>query len=196
MTQPSPQMTGPVMDFLLTRRSRPAAALKAPAPEGAALEQLLTAAARVPDHGALTPWRFVIPEGPARQRLAALLRSRGEALGIDPAKTAKSAALWENAPLIVGVVSAPVPSEKAPELEQVLSAGAVCVSLVNAALASGWGAAWITGWAAFDRVFQEQGLGLGTGEQVAGFVILGSCETPVSDRPRPDLAGLITRLPA
>ncbi|MFN4100338.1 MAG: nitroreductase family protein [Pararhodobacter sp.] len=195
MTQPNIVMTNPVMDFLLTRRSRPAAALKTPAPEGEALELLLTAAARVPDHGALMPWRFLIPEAPARQRLADLIRTRGPVLGVDPVKAEKSAALWEKAPLIVAVISSPVPSDKAPELEQVLSSGAVCVSLVNAALALGWGAAWITGWAAFDRVFVEQGLGLSAHEQVAGFVILGTCDTPVSDRPRPHLSKLITRVP-
>ncbi|MCW1933618.1 nitroreductase family protein [Pararhodobacter zhoushanensis] len=186
--------TNPVMEFLLTRRSRPAAALKAPAPEGAELDLLLTAASRVPDHGALVPWRFLILENAARLRLAGLIRERGPELGIDPAKIEKSAKSWENAPLIVGVVSAPVPSEKAPELEQVLTAGAVCTSLVNAALSSGWGAAWITGWAAFDRVFMEQGLGLQAQEKIAGFVHLGSCETPPSERARPDLSALITRV--
>ncbi|WP_323020965.1 nitroreductase [Pararhodobacter sp.] len=186
----------PVMDFLLTRRSKPAAALTAPAPEGAALEQLLTAAARVPDHGALVPWRFLVLEAPARQRLAGLVRERGPLLGVDPVKVEKSASLWEKSPLVLAVIASPVPSEKAPELEQILSAGAVCAALVNAALASGWGAAWITGWAAFDREFMTRGLDLSPQEQVAGFVHLGSCETAVSDRPRPDLAAIVTRVSA
>lgn len=186
----------PVMDFLLTRRSKPAAALTAPAPEGAALEQLLTAAVRVPDHGALTPWRFLILEAPARQRLAALIRERGPALAIDPAKVEKSALSWEKSPLIVAVIAAPVASQKAPELEQLLSAGAVCLSLVNAALASGWGASWITGWAAFDREFLSRGLDLAPHEQVAGFVHLGTCAAEVADRPRPEIARLVTRVSA
>ena len=158
------------------------------------IDFLLTAAARVPDHGALAPWRFLVIEAPARRRLSALLRERGSALGVSPEKIEKSAASWANAPLIVGVVAAPKASDKAPELEQILSAGAVCVSLVNAALASGWGAAWVTGWAAFDRDFVERGLGLQPHEKIAGFVHLGSCETPAAERPRPDLASLITRL--
>ncbi|GAB1380111.1 nitroreductase family protein [Pararhodobacter aggregans] len=186
----------PVMDFLLTRRSKPAAALTAPAPEGAALDQLLTAAARVPDHGALVPWRFLVLEAPARQRLAGLVRERGPLLGVDPVKVEKSASLWEKSPLVVAVIASPVPSEKAPELEQILSAGAVCAALVNAALASGWGAAWITGWAAFDREFMTRGLDLSPQEQVAGCVHLGSCETAVGDRPRPDLAAIVTRVSA
>lgn len=190
------RQTNPVLDFLLTRRSRPAAALTAPAPDDTALEVLLTAAARVPDHGALVPWRFLVIEAPARARLSNLIRERGPVLGIDPAKVEKSALSWQNAPLIVGVVSAPVPSEKAPELEQVLSAGAVCAALVNAALATGWGAAWITGWAAFDRVFLEEGLGLQPGEQIAGFVHIGTCEQTPPDRPRPDIGAITQRLGA
>ncbi|MCA2011351.1 nitroreductase [Pararhodobacter sp. CCB-MM2] len=186
--------TNPVLDFLLTRRSRPAAALTAPAPDAAALEVLMTAAARVPDHGALVPWRFLVIGPAARARLSNLIRERGPVLGIDPAKVEKSAMSWQNAPMIVGVVSAPVPSEKAPELEQVLSAGAVCAALVNAALASGWGAAWITGWAAFDRTFLEDGLGLQPGEQIAGFVHIGTCETAPAERPRPDLAAITQHL--
>ncbi len=188
--------TNPVLDFLLSRRSKPAAALTAPAPEGEDLDRLLTAAARVPDHGALVPWRFALIGDGARARLAALIRARGPVLGIDPAKTEKSAKSWEGAPLIVAVVAAPVASEKAPEFEQLMSAGAVCSALVNAALASGWGAAWITGWAAFDRVFVEQGLGLAPHERIAGFIHLGRCDTPVADRPRPDLAAIVRRIDA
>ena len=186
----------PVMEFLLSRRSKPAGALTGPAPTGAALERLLTAAVRVPDHGALAPWRFLILEDAARQRLAALVRERGPVLDIEPAKIEKSARTWEKSPLIVAVIAAPVASQKAPELEQILSAGAVCLSLVNAALASGWGASWITGWAAFDREFLSRGLDLAPHEQVAGFVHLGTCAAEVADRPRPDIARLVTRVSA
>jgi len=184
----------PVLDFMLTRRSRPAAALKSPAPDADALTQLLTAAARVPDHGKLEPWRFLILEGAALTRLSDLIRTRGPVLGIAPEKIEKSAQSWANAPLIVAVISSPKPSEKVPELEQMLSAGAVCLGLVNAALATGWGAAWITGWAAFDRSFMETGLALAPHEQIAGFIHLGSCDTPVTDRPRPDIAALTQRI--
>lgn len=184
----------PVLDFMLTRRSRPAAALKSPAPDAATLTQLLTAAARVPDHGKLEPWRFLVIDGAAKTRLSGLIRQRGPALGIDPEKIEKSANSWANAPLIVAVILSPKPSEKVPEIEQLLSAGAVCLGLVNAALATGWGAAWITGWAAFDREFLETGLGLTPAEQVAGFIHLGSCDTPVTDRPRPDISALIQRI--
>lgn len=189
MTQ---SQSNPVMEFLLSRRSRPTAALRAPAPDAATIAHLLTAATRVPDHGRMEPWRFLIIDGAAKDRLSALIRERGEALGVAAEKIEKSAKTWANAPLIVAVVSTPKPSEKVPPMEQLLSAGAVCLSLVNAALASGWGAAWVTGWAAFDREFMDTGLGLSAHESIAGFVHLGSCDTPVSDRPRPDTAALTT----
>lgn len=186
----------PVLNFLLTRRSTPAKALRAPAPEGAALDTILTAAARVPDHGALAPWRFVVIEGAALKRLSALVRQRGEALGLDAEKVEKSAASWANAPKIVAVIAVHKLSEKAPEPEQFLSAGAVCLSLVNAALATGWGAAWITGWAAFDRAFLTEAFDAQPNEQIAGFIHLGTCETTVPDRSRPELAALTRVLSA
>ena len=188
--------TNPVMDFLLTRRSPPAGALTLPAPEGAALDQLLTAALRVPDHGGLEPWRLLVIEAGARPRLAALLRERGPVLGIPPEKIEKSAQSWLKAPLIVAVVASPVESQKAPLAEQLHSAGAVCLSLVNAALASGWGAAWITGWAAFDAGFTGPGLGLAPHESIAGFVHLGSVANATPDRPRPDLSRRVGRVSA
>ena len=185
---PTPNI--PALDFLLSRRSRPAKTLAAPAPTREELMPLLTAAARSPDHGKLEPWRFLVIDGAAKNRLSALVRDRGTVLGVDPEKVEKSAKSWANAPLIVAVVSSPKPSDKVPPIEQLLSAGGVCLSLVNAALAIGWGAAWITGWAAFDRTFVETGLGLSPDEQIAGFIHLGSCDTPVSDRPRPDVGAL------
>lgn len=192
-TSPKPAHPAPahrVMDFLLSRRSRPVTALKAPAPDAETLTQILTAASRVPDHGKLEPWRFVVVEGAACRRLSALAHTRGAALGMDPEKVTKAARIWANAPLVVAVVLSPKPLEKVPEFEQTLSVGAVCLSLVNAALASGWGAAWITGWTAFDRGFVQTGLGLAAHERIAGYVHLGHCETPVPERTRPDIRAL------
>ncbi|WP_417587871.1 nitroreductase [Pararhodobacter oceanensis] len=193
MTQLDPN---PVMDFLLTRRSKPAKALTLPAPDADTLQQLLTAATRVPDHGRMEPWRFVVLEGAALERLSALVRERGAATGVEPEKIEKSALSWAHAPMIVAVISSPKPSDKIPQVEQLLSSGAVCLSLVNAALATGWGASWITGWAAFDRLFVENGLGLEPQEQIAGFVHLGSCDLTAPERARPDVAALTTRVRA
>jgi nitroreductase len=176
-----------VMDFLLTRRSRPARMLTEPGPDRATLESLLTAAARVPDHGKLEPWRFVVFQGPARARLADLARARGEALGRDPEKLAKTVAAFADPPVTVAVISVPRPTDKIPEWEQVLSGGAACLALVNAALAQGFGASWLSGFCAYDTEFLTSGLGLSAGERVAGFIHIGSCTAIPPERPRPDL---------
>jgi nitroreductase len=180
------------LDFLLTRRSRPAKTLTLPVPGDAELMTILTAAARSPDHGMLTPWRFVVLEKGAMHRLAALVSDRGAALGYEGDLTAKGRGQFETGNLAVVVVASPKASDKIPGIEQTLSAGAVCLALVNAALASGWGASWITGWPAHDRGFVEKGLGLAPQELVAGIVHIGTETTVPSDRPRPDLAALTT----
>ncbi len=179
------------LEFLLTRRSRPAKLLAAPAPGREELMRLLTAAVRVPDHGKLEPWRFVVLEGAGLARFAAAIRARAEAAGQD---ADKGALAFEQAPLAVAVVGSPKESEKIPAQEQMLSAANVALSLLNAALAAGWGASWLTGWAAYDRPLVEGALGLAPGEWIAGFVYLGTCETPPPDRPRPDVASLVTWL--
>lgn len=176
-----------VMDFLMTRRSRPAKTLALPAPDPAALMPILTAAARTPDHGKLEPWRFIVLEQAALARLAALAVARGQELGLPEAQLEKTRAMFENAPLSVVVIASPKASEKVPEVEQTLSAGAVCLALLNAALASGWGANWLTGWTALERGFLEKGLLLREGEFVAGYIHLGTQTTVPPDRPRPDL---------
>jgi nitroreductase len=182
------------LEFLLTRRSRPAKTLTGPVPSDAELEVMLTAAARSPDHGKLEPWRFIILEDAALSRLAALAARRGAARGEDPEKLAKVVAMIEGAELSVAVIASPKPSEKIPEIEQILSAGAVCLALLNAALASGWGANWLSSWAAYDREFLTEGLELAAHEFVAGFIHLGTETSAPPDRPRPDLASITTRV--
>ncbi|MDY6858684.1 MAG: nitroreductase [Pseudomonadota bacterium] len=188
MPNPNPA----VMEFLLTRRSRPAKTLTAPVPDRNALMPILTAAARTPDHGKLEPWRFIVLERPAMQRLAALVADRGAALGMAPEQVEKARQAFADAGLAVAVISSPKQSDKVPQIEQVYSAGAVCLALVNAALASGWGANWLSGWAAYDPVITEQGLGLAPGESVAGFVHMGTETAPPPERPRPDVNALTT----
>jgi nitroreductase len=177
------------LDFLLTRRSRPAKLLAPPAPGREELMRLLTAAVRVPDHGKLEPWRFVVLEGAGLERFARAVRARAPVAGEDPDKGALA---FEQAPMAVAVVGSPKASDKIPPREQMLSAANVALSLLNAALAAGWGASWLTGWAAYDRPLVEGELGLAPEEWIAGFVYLGSCATPVPDRPRPDVARLVT----
>ena len=180
------------LDFLLTRRSRPAKTLTTPVPDRATLETLLTAAARTPDHGKLEPWRFIVLEKAALARLAGLAAARGAALGIEAEKIAKGQAQFADADLAVAVVSSPKPSDKIPQIEQVYSAGAVCLALLNAALAAGWGANWLSGWASHDRIFVTEGLGLAAHESVAGLIHLGTETNAPPERPRPDLAAITT----
>jgi nitroreductase len=180
------------MEFFLTRRSRPARTLTAPVPDRAALLPILTAAGRCPDHGKLEPWRFIVLEKPALIRLAALAATRGAALGLEPDRIAKGVAQFADADLVVSVIKCPRPTEKIPETEQILSAGAVCLTLLNAALASGWGANWLTGWAVADADFCRDGLGLAPGEWVAGLIHIGTETTLPSDRPRPDIDAITT----
>ncbi len=178
-----------VLRFLLTRRSRPVRMLGAPWPDRAALTTILTAAARSPDHGKLEPWRFIVLGARELDRLAALAESIAAArTDLDPARAAKDAAALRESRRAIAVVSSPVPSEKVPEIEQLLSAGAVCLAALNAALAAGWGACWLTGWMAHDRRFLEEGLGLAAHERLAGFIHIGTARRVPPERPRPDLA--------
>ncbi len=184
------------LEFLLTRRSRPAKTLVAPVPDTAELDTILTAAARTPDHGKLEPWRFIVLHGDVFKRLSALTAQRGDALGKSAEDIAKAQNQFDMANLAVVVVEVQKPSEKIPPLEQTYSAGAVCLALLNAALASGWGANWLSGWASHDAEFCSVGLGLTQGERVAGIIHIGTEKSAPPERPRPDVAALTTWLQA
>ena len=181
--------TNPVLDFLLTRRSRPAKLLAPPGPDRGELRRLLVAALRVPDHGKLEPWRLIVLDGAAPARFAAAVRARAAETGADPEKGALA---FEQAPLVVAVIGAPRESDKVPAREQVLSAGCVCLGLLNAALAAGWGANWLTGWPAYDRDLLAGDLGLQGAEWLAGFVHIGSSTALPPERPRPDVESITT----
>ena len=187
-----PDANSAAFDFLLTRRSRPAKTLTAPVPDRAALEPILTAALRTPDHGKLEPWRLIVLERAALTRLAGMIGACGTRLGRSPEEIDKQRAAYADAGLAVAVVAAPVDSLKIPHVEQVLSAGAVCMQLLNAALAAGWGANWLSGWASHDRDFARDGLGLDAHEFVAGLIHIGTETATPPDRPRPDPDAKIT----
>jgi nitroreductase len=176
-------------EFLLTRRSRPARLLGLPEPDRSELEQLLTAAVRVPDHGKLEPWRLIVLRGVALGRFAAAIRARAAEAGQD---AEKGALAFEQAPVAIAVVASPVDSEKVPQIEQTLSTGAVALSLLNAALAAGWGANWLSGWPSYDAELREKELGLEDREWIAGFIHIGTGVGEIPDRPRPDLAKTVT----
>lgn len=176
-----------VLRFLARRRSASAVTLAEPAPTPAELEALLNLAVRVPDHGKLSPWRFVLLEGDGKARYAAKLEALAQSRG-DSKAVAKLGKL-RIPPLGVAVISSPRPSE-IPEWEQLLSAGAVCTTLLYAAQALGYGANWITDWYAYDAKAKEI-LGLSPSEQVAGFIFMGTPSDPPLERERPTAAALL-----
>ncbi|MEL6768693.1 MAG: nitroreductase family protein [Pseudomonadota bacterium] len=182
-----------VLDFLASRRSRPAKTLDHTAPSRPALAELLTLAARTPDHGKLEPWRFVVADRTAMTGLAAAAKARAEALGLDQEAAEKAVRNFTFGGAIVAVIASPKPSPKIPDWEQALSAGAVCLALVNAALAAGWGANWLTGPFARDPAFLEA-LGARPGEYAAGFIHIGRETAVPPDRPRPDIEAITTWL--
>lgn len=191
-----PQANPAALDFLLTRRSRPAKTLTDDAPDADTIKTLLTAAARTPDHGKLEPFRFQVITGAARARLSAAVRDRMTAEGAAPEKVEKQSRAFTHGGAILTVICAPKASEKVPAWEQHLAAGGACLALLNAALASGWGANWLTGWASESRAFMEQELGLTTDEFIAGFIHIGGETVAPADRPRPDISTITTWIEA
>jgi nitroreductase len=183
-----------IIEFMKTRRSVKPREMGGPGPSAAELETILTIGARVPDHGKLAPWRFIVFEGDARLRA-------GEAIAKvfadkHPDASADEVAVEKNrlmeAPLVIGVVSSPKEHPKVPLWEQQLSAGASAMNIVAAATALGYGANWLSGWIAYDRDVLTA-LGLKPEEKLAGFVHIGTRAKPVEDRPRPDLSEIVTR---
>jgi nitroreductase len=182
------------LDFLLTRRSRPAKTLTGPVPNRDELMPLLTAAARTPDHGKLEPWRFIVVEQTAMAQLAEVVETRGAALGLDAEQIAKGRSQFDQGGLAVIVIEVHKTSDKIPALEQIYSAGAVCLALLNAALAAGWGANWLSGWPSHDRGFMVEGLALQDHERIAGLIHIGTETAAPPERPRPDLESITTWL--
>ena len=180
-----------VLDFLLTRRSRPAKTLGPEAPDRKVIETILTAASRTPDHGKLVPWRFIVLNDEARRRMIAEQSvDRMTELGIEPDKIEKNARSFSYGGTIVVVVLSPVPSQKIPLWEQELAGGAVCLALLNAALASGWGANWLTGPLCRDFEFLSKAFGCTRDESIAGFVHIGNETVVPTDRDRPDIQAI------
>lgn len=154
---------------------------------------MLAAAVHVPDHGKLTPWRFLRIAGEARARLGDLLaaRQREKDPGAPDAVVEKDRGRFNQAPVVIAVVAQLTPGHKIPEQEQLLSAGCACFSLLLAADALGYGAQWLTGWAAYDPVIARR-LGLAAHERVVGFVHIGQAAEAAPERPRPDPATRLT----
>ncbi|HEX2172525.1 MAG TPA: nitroreductase [Dehalococcoidia bacterium] len=182
------------LELLQTRRSVAPHLLGEPGPTAKELDLLLTIAARVPDHGRLTPWRFIVLEGDARHWIGEAIAAayRADEPGADATKVEFERGRLARAPLVVAVVSRARPHVKIPEWEQTMSAGAVCMALVIAANAMGFATSWLTEWYAFDRRVLDA-LGLEPDENIAGFVHIGRPTNPPVERPRPTLSEIVTR---
>ncbi len=180
-------MASPIIDFMLARGSAPIHELKEPGPGDEEIALMLRVATRVPDHGRLEPWRFILYRGKARSEIGEALAELVDTVeGPQPeGRKQKERERFSRAPLVIGVVSSPKPNAKIPQWEMFLSGAAAAMSLLIAANGLGYGANWITNWYA-DVPEGRRLLGLAPQERVIGFVHIGSYEGPPPERPRPD----------
>ena len=180
--------------LLSTRRSSRVFDLVEPGPSAEELDTILTIGARVPDHGKLAPWRFIVIEGEGRARAGELL-AEARALsdpGVAETHLDDERRRFLRAPLVVAVVSRATPHAKIPEYEQLLSAAACCQNILIAAAALGYGATWLTEWTTYDANARAA-LGLDEFERFVGFIYIGTATQKLEDRPRPSLATVVTR---
>lgn len=182
-------MSNAILDLLANRASAPINELKEPGPDDRQIATLMQLATRVPDHGRLTPWRFILYRGDIRhvigEKLAAIAEAREGPLS--DARREQERTRFSRAPLVIGVVCTPKPSPKIPEWEMFLSAGAAAMTLVIAANAMGFHTNWISNW--YSEVPEAlEMLGVGPNERIVGFVHMGTFRGEIVPRPRPDPA--------
>ena len=180
------------LSLLATRRSGKPRDLVAPGPDDAQLAAMLAIAARVPDHGKLAPWRFVVVGDDKRARLSTLItdayrRDRPQAAATEIASLDQFA---HQAPALVVVLFSPRTESHIPLWEQQLSAGAACMNLLHAAHASGFAGGWLTGWPTYsDSVRDAFGA---DPERIVGFIFIGTPSRPLDERPRPDMTSIVS----
>jgi nitroreductase len=179
------------ISLLETRRSGRPREMIPPGPSDEELQQMLRIAMRVPDHGKLAPWRFIVVGQDQRAQLAALLHkalhAEDECAG--PAHHDKEDQFARQGEALVVLISSPIPDHKIPVWEQQLSAGAAAMNLLTAAHAMGYVAGWITGWRAYSPMVNAAFAG--PGEKIAGFIFIGSPGRELEERPRPDPAEIV-----
>ncbi len=181
------------LSLLHTRRSGKPRDMVAPGPDAAQMEQILQAAIRVPDHGKLAPWRFVVVGDDQRDALSVLLVSAYRMEKPDAGRLEIEAMeqFAHQAPTLIVALSSPVAASKIPAWEQELSAGAACMQLLNAVHASGFVGGWLTGWPAYsDAVRDAFG---GPHERIAGFVFIGTPSRALDERPRPEFSSVVSQ---
>lgn len=183
-----------VLDYLKTRRSVGIGFLRDPGPTAEQLQEILTIGTRVPDHGKFAPWRLILIAGDDRaragERLAEIAKRKRPEL--DEAGLDIERRQFLPAPLTIGVLLSPKPNPKAPEMEQLLSAGNVCFNLSHAAFAMGFAASWTNKWYGFDTEAQTM-LGARGGERFVGFIHIGTPTTVIEDRDRPNLEDIVSK---
>ncbi|MDO5505627.1 MAG: nitroreductase [Pseudoxanthomonas suwonensis] len=174
------------------RRSTPSRQLQAPGPDHATLLRMLQSAVRVPDHGRRVPFRFLRIHGEDRHTLGALLETltRQRTPDAGEAVFERERERFSFAPLIITVIAAQGPDEKIPAHERWSSASCVCFALLQAAQMAGFGAQWLTGWAATDATVRER-LGVAADEAIVGFIHIGTPRLEAPERERPDPATLL-----
>lgn len=185
-------LTGPTaLDVLLSRRSGSAKAMTGPGPSREQLADILLAGARVPDHGKLFPWRFIVIEGEGRERFAGIVVNVLLREGVNPNQIDEWRGRFTGAPIIIGVVSSARELIKIPVWEQELSAGAVCQNILIATHALGFVGNWLTEWYSYHPVVKQE-IGLKPGERMAGFIYIGTAKDALQERPRPEISKIVT----
>ena len=190
-TTRKPELSRSVLDFLLSRRSAPIDDMTGPGPSDDEIATMLKVATRVPDHGRLAPWRFILYRGDSQVRVGELLAELAEKREgpLPELRLEKERTRFSRAPLVIGVVSVPQDNPKIPQWEMLLSGGAAAMNLLIAANALGYGANWITNWYSDDPEGRRI-LGLAPDERVVGFVHIGTFTGEAFERPRPDVSTL------
>ena len=183
-----------VLNFFKNRRSVSVNFISEPGPNKDQLTEILKMGVRCPDHGRLEPWRIlVISEENAKMKIVSAMDKIGRKRDMDTDKLEKSKSRFLKSPVILAVIASPKKG-RIPIEEQILSAGALCMCILNAALANGWGANWLTGWTAHDPEFKDDVLGLLEHESVAGYIHIGTNIKLLEDRDRPDLNDIVAYL--
>jgi nitroreductase len=179
--------------LLRTRRSVPLHDLRDPGPDQATLEKIMTAALRVPDHSRLMPWRVQVVRGGAREQLAESIAAAyvAETPTPDAGRLAKVKAMPQSAPVLLVVSSKLTRGHKVPEIEQLLSGGALCQNILLAAHAAGFGGFWLTGFSAYSPQV-KQALGIEMSEHILGFIALGTAAREPAERSRPLLRDIVS----
>ncbi len=188
---PFNQVAGGTLDLLLTRRSGSAKAMTGPGPTPGQIADILKCGARVPDHGKLFPWRFMVIEGDARERAGDILAEVTRAEGAHERQVEEERGRFLRAPVVIAVISTAREMIKIPVWEQQLSAGAVCQTMLIAAHALGFVANWLTEWCAYHPLVKQR-LGLVAGERIAGFIYIGTSTLPLEERMRPEMDKIVS----